>query len=357
MTNFSIDIAPVGHEIDDRIQLKIDQKTKPIGSLGQLERLALQIARIQKTETPVITKPVMLTVASDHQICDEGVSPCPIEITWQQVLNFLKGGGGIGLFTAEFGWDLKVVDAGVNYDFEDHPKLIKAKVRKGSRNFLHGPAMTNDECITALNNGRDIVKKLAGNGTNIVGFGEMGIGNTSPASALLSVFANIPIETTTGPGSGLSNDGVLHKTNVLKKAIETNGISDDAIENLARLGGLEIATIAGGMLEAAANRMMIVTDGFITTSALLAAYAINPLVLEYAFFSHQSEEQGHKKMVEFLGGEPILNLGLRLGEGTGAAMALPIIKGALAMLNKMTAFDETEVFNTANLDIKPDSMR
>lgn len=357
MTDFSITISPVGHNLDARIQTKIDQKTKPIGSLGQLERLALQMARIQQTEAPVVSKPVMLTVASDHQICDEGVSPCPIEITWQQVLNFLDGGGGIGLFSAEFGWDLKVVDAGVNYDFEDHPKLIKAKVRKGSRNFLHGPAMTLDECLQALTNGREIVRKLHAEGTNIVGFGEMGIGNTSPASTLLSVLANIPIEETTGPGSGLSNAGVLAKTRVLKEAIEMNGVSESAIENLARFGGLEIATIAGGMLEAAANRMLIITDGFITTSGLLAAHAINPLVLDYAIFSHQSEEQGHKKMVDFLGGEPVLNLGLRLGEGTGAAMALPILKGAIAMLNKMTAFDETIVFNTANIDIRPDSMR
>lgn len=357
MADFSIEIPFVGNDLDEAIQTKIDQKAKPIGSLGQLERLALQVARVQHTLTPELVKPVMLTVASDHKICEEGVSPCPVEITWQQVMNFLNGGGGIGLFSAEYGWELKVVDAGVDFDFPDHPKLIKAKVRKGSRNFLQEHAMTMDECIEALNNGRKVVEKLHASGTNVVGYGEMGIGNTSPASALLSVFANIPIEECTGPGSGLDGKGVSHKTNVLKRAIEKHGVSENPIENLARFGGLEIATIAGGMLEAASNRMLIVTDGFITTSALLVAAAINPNVLGYAVFSHQSEEQGHQKMVSFLHGEPILNLGLRLGEGTGAAMALAVLKGAVAMLNKMTSFDEAQVFNTANLDIRPDHMR
>lgn len=357
MKDFSIEIPFVGNDLDEAIQTKLDQKAKPIGSLGQLERLALQVARIQKTLVPEFVKPVMLTVASDHNICEEGVSPCPTEITWQQVLNFLEGGGGIGLFSTEYNWDLKVVDAGVDYDFSDHPKLIKCKVRKGSRNFLYTPAMTMEECVEALNNGREIVRNLHKQGTNVVGFGEMGIGNTSPASALLSVLTSMPIEECTGPGSGLDGDGVNHKTNVLKQAIEKHGISDNPIENLARFGGLEIATIAGGMLEAAACRMLIVTDGFITTSGLLAAAAINPNVLGYAVFSHQSEEQGHKKMVEFLRGEPILNLGLRLGEGTGAAMSLAILKGAVAMINKMTSFDEAKVFNTANLDIRPDNMR
>ena len=357
MIDFSIEIPFIGNDLDEAIQTKIDQKAKPIGSLGQLERLALQLARIQQTLTPRISNPVMLTVASDHDICQEGVSPCPVEITWQQVLNFLEGGGGIGLFSAEFGWELRVIDAGVNFDFSDHPKLIKAKVRKGSRNFLHEPAMTMEECVTALNNGRKAVREWYEKGSNIIGFGEMGIGNTSPASALLSVLTNTPIEACTGPGSGLDGKGVTHKTNVLKQAIAKHGISDNPLENLARFGGLEIATIAGGMLEAAARRMVIVTDGFITTSGLLAAAAINPNVLDYALFSHQSEEQGHQKMVAFMQGEPILNLGLRLGEGTGAAMALPVLKGAVAVINKMTSFDEAKVFNTANLDIKPDHMR
>ena len=344
----SLHIPELFNHLSDDLQYKLDQKAKPIGSLGQMERIAKQIGLIQGTLTPALHKPVMLMVASDHDICDEGVSPCPIEITWQQCLNFLNGGGGIGLFAREYGFDLYVVDAGVKYDFPSYPKLIDAKVRKGSRNFLHEPAMTREECETALTNGREIVARFANEGSNVVGFGEMGIGNTSPASALLAVLGNLSVIESVGPGSGLSPEGVINKTKVIQEAIRKHGISKDPIENLARYGGLEIATIAGGMLEAAARRMVVITDGFITTSALLAAHAINPRVVDYTFFSHQSQEQGHKKMVDFMGGEPILDLGFRLGEGTGAAVAYPIIKGSVALMNKMTSFDEAAVFNTAN---------
>lgn len=349
---FSIQIPDLAYGLKEEIQYKIDQKAKPIGSLGKMEEIALKIGLIQGSLTPELKHPVMLTVASDHHICEEGVSPCPTEITWQQCLNFLNGGGGIGLFSQEYGFDLFVVDAGVDIDFNPHPKLIDAKVRKGTRNFLKEQAMTIDECLQAINNGRKIVAQMHEKGSNVVGFGEMGIGNTSPASALLSVYTGMDIETCVGPGSGLNKEGVLHKANVLKTAIEKHGISEDPVENLARFGGLEVATIAGGMLEAAARKMIIITDGFITTSALLAAHEINPKVVDYAFFGHQSEEQGHQAMVKYLGGEPILDLGFRLGEGTGSAVAYSVIKGAVAMLNKMTSFDEAAVYNTANDGIR-----
>ena len=350
----NLNIKPVHHELEESLQYKLDQKAKPVGSLGQMEQIAKQVGLIQGTLTPELRKPMMLTVAADHHICAEGVSPCPVEITWQQCLNFLDGGGGIGLFSQEFGFDLRVVDAGVDYDFKAHPKLIDAKVRKGTRNFLHEHAMTIDECVQAIENGRKIVAQVHEEGSNVVGFGEMGIGNTSPASALLSVYTGLDIETCVGPGSGLCSDGVKHKAKVLKTAIQKHGISNDPIENLARFGGLEIATIAGGMLEAAARGMLIITDGFITTSALLAAHAINPLVTEYAFFSHQSHEQGHKKMVDFMHGEPILDLGFRLGEGTGSAVAYSVIKASVALINKMTSFDEAAIYNTANDGIRID---
>ncbi len=335
-------------KLEEKLQYKLDQKTKPLGSLGQMERIALQTGLIQQTLNPELNKPVMFTIAADHAITDEGVSPCPAEITWQQVLNFINGGGGIGLFCQHYGFDFYAVDAGVDYTFEPHPKLIDAKVRNRTRNFLQEPAMTTEECNRAMENGREIVKKVAKEGTNIVGFGEMGIGNTSPASALLSIYTNRPVEECTGPGSGLNSEGVNHKTEVIKKAIAKHGISDKPEENLARFGGLEIATIAGGMLEAAAQRMCILVDGFITTSAFMAAYEINSAVRDYAFFSHCSHEQGHIKMLNHVKGEAILNLDLRLGEGTGAAVALPVMQGSIAMLNKMTSFDEAKVFNTAN---------
>ncbi len=349
-----LSIQPLHHEMGADLQYKIDQKAKPVGSLGQVEKIAKQVGLIQGSLTPLLSKPMMLTVAADHHICDEGVSPCPVEITWQQCLNFMNGGGGIGLFSSEFGFDLRVVDAGVNFDFKPHPNLIDAKVRKGTRNFLHEPAMTIEECIQALESGRKIVARINEDGCNVIGFGEMGIGNTTPASALLSVYTGLDVDACVGPGSGLKAEGVKHKAHVIKEAIKLHGISDDPIENLARFGGLEIATIAGGMLEAAARRMIVITDGFITTSALLAAHAIDSKVVDYSFFAHQSQEQGHKKMVDFMGGEPILDLGFRLGEGTGSAVAYSVIKASVAMLNKMTSFDEAAIYNTANDGIRVD---
>lgn len=334
-------------ELAKTLQYNIDQKTKPVGSLGRLEELAKQIGLIQQTTQPELNNPVMLTIAADHEITEEGVSPVPTEITWQQVLNFLNGGGGIGLLCKQYGFDLYVVDAGVNYDFETHPKLIDKKVRKGSRNFLHEPAMTIEECDKAIQNGRDVVKEFADKGTNVIGFGEMGIGNTSPATILLALYANLSIEECTGPGCGLNAEGVKNKAKVLQQAVEKHGVPGKPEKNLAIYGGLEIATIAGGMLEAAKHRMLIIVDGFITTSAFLAAYAINPHVKDYAVFSHQSGEQGHLKMLEHVGGKALLNLDLRLGEGTGSAVAYPIIQGSVAMLNNMTSFTEAKVFNVA----------
>lgn len=336
-------------ELQNALQNKLDKKTKPIGSLGQMERIAMQLGLIQQTLTPKLEKPVMLTVASDHWITDEKVSPVTIDITWQQVLNFIEGGGGIGLFCDVYGFDLYVVDAGVNYDFPVHPKLIDKKVRKGSRNFLYEYAMTTEECNQALQNGRDVVRQFAEKGSNVIGFGEMGIGNTSPATALLAAFTGTPVETCTGPGCGLTPEGVSHKAQVLKQAIEKHGISTLPEENLTRFGGLEIATIAGGMLEAGAQRMLIVVDGFITTSAFMAAYEICPTVKDYAVFAHSSKEGGHKLMLKYMEAEPIMDLDLRLGEGTGAAVAYPIIRGSVEMLNKMTAFEDTIVDDTTHV--------
>ncbi len=341
-----ITIKSINHEeLQKNVQYKLDQKTKPQGSLGRLEELAVQIALIQGTNTPKLTKPVMLTIASDHHICQENVSPAPPEVTWQQVVNFLNGGGAISMFCKLYGWDLRVVDAGVDKDLQENPKLINAKVRKGTRNFLHEHAMTAKECEQAIANGRKIVKQIAQEGTNIIGFGEMGIGNTTPATALLSVFTGLSPQACTGPGCGLDEKGVAHKAEVIQKAINKHGIAKNPEENLARFGGLEIATMTGAMLEAAAQSMVIIVDGFITSSAFLTAYEINPTVKEYAIFSHQSNEHAHVKMLEHMNAKALLNLDLRLGEGTGAALAYPIVQGAVTMLNEMSSFAETEVFN------------
>jgi len=342
-------IPKVATHLKNEIQYKLDHKTKPIGSLGALEEWAMKIAMVQHSLTPVLNQPVVLTVAADHKITEEGVSPCPVEITWQQVHNFLKGGGGIGLFSRLYEMDLWVADAGVDYNFEPHPKLIDVKVKKGSGNFAQTHAMSLQECEQAISNGRKMVDRFHANGTNIIAFGEMGIGNTTPATALLAVFAGVSVDEVVGPGSGLNKNEVLHKANVIKRAIKKHGVSDDPIENLARFGGLEIATIAGAMLQAAVNQMCIICDGFITTSALLVAHAINPEVLHYSFFSHQSNEQGHRKMVEFMGGKAMLELELRLGEGTGAVLAYSLLKGAVAVLSDMTSFEEAGITDTTHI--------
>jgi len=337
------------HKIKTDIQHRLDNKTKPVGSLGYLEELAVKIGLIQQDLNPKLTKPVMLTVAADHDIVDEGVSCAPSEITWQQVVNFVNGGGGIGLFCDIHGLDLWVADAGVNHEFKPHPRLIDAKVRMGTRNFHKEPAMTKKECETAFNRGREIVRKFHLQGTNIIGFGEMGIGNSSPASALLSIFTDTPVEDCVGPGGGLKPEGINNKARVIKEAIEKHGKPDDAFETLRLYGGLEITMIAGGMYEAALNKMIVIVDGYITTSAALTVYEMDKNAAEYFIFSHISGESGHKTMLNHMNARPLLNLDLRLGEGTGAALAYPIVKTAVELLNRMTSFDEAEVFNSSEL--------
>ena len=345
-------IPELNEVLRSKIQHKLDNKAKPVGSLGRLERIAMQVAMMQNTLNPELNKPIMLTVAADHGITDEGVSACPVEITWQQVHNFLEGGGGIGLFSRIYELDLWVVDAGVNYEFKAHPKLIDAKVAMGSKNFLQEPAMNDEGCMKAFNNGRSIVARFHQEGTNVIGFGEMGIGNTTPASALMSIICGYSVAECVGPGAGLDSEGVSHKQRVIEQAFEKHGISDSIFENLARFGGYEIATIAGGILEAATRQMTILVDGFITTSGLLVAQKINKRVLDYCIFSHVSNEQGHQKMLQYLDVEPVLNLDLRLGEGTGAAMALPVVKGAVAVLCEMTSFEEAQVINTSHIKME-----
>ncbi len=351
-TEIQFNIPELSNQLDEAIKHKINNKTKPLGSLGHLEKIAFQIARIQETLQPQLSNPHIVLVGADHGICAEGVSPCPQELTWQQMHNFAKGGGGIGLFSKQYGLKLSVLDAGTDYDFASDSNVIDVKVRKSTRNFAIQPAMTKAECVQAIQNGANFVKKLHADGCNVLGFGEMGIGNTSPASIIMSIICNVPIAECVGPGSGLDHPGVQNKARVLAKAMELHGKPSDPLEILCCYGGLEIATIAGGMLQAAALKMLILNDGFIITSALLIAQAMNNRVLDYVIHSHQSNEGGHQKMMQFFKAEPVLNLDLRLGEGTGAALAYPIIEGAVAMLNHMTSFEEAEVTNTTGKGIK-----
>ena len=343
MQEFSI--KAINTSLDEQIKHKIDFKTKPIGSLGKLEEVAFKVCQIQQTLTPELKQPALLVCAGDHGITEEGVSPFPQEVTHQMVLNFLSGGAAINVFCRQNNIQLLVADTGVNFDFESTELLLNRKVRKGTRNFVKEPAMTLPECHSALTNGAEIVSKLHDQGTNVVGFGEMGIGNTTSATALLCKLTNISPQEAAGAGTGLNKEGIAHKASVIEKALLLHQQITNPTEILAAFGGYEIATICGGMLKAAELGMIILVDGFIATSAVVAAHAINPEVIDFCLFTHQSNEQGHRLMLEHLQANPILDMGLRLGEGTGAALAYPLIQSAVNFINEMNSFEDAGVSN------------
>lgn len=327
----------------EQIKHKIDNKTKPFGALGMLETIAAQIANVQQSLTPELRNPAILVFAADHGLADEGVSPFPKEVSWQMVMNFLNGGAAINVFCRQHNIKLKVVDAGVDFDFNQCEGLEHCKVARGTRNSLHEEAMTLDQCRLAMNIGAEQVKKMHTEGCNIIGFGEMGIGNTSAASLLMSRYLNIPVSECVGRGTGLDDLGLQRKTAILEKVIQRHRKVEGVMNILAAMGGLEIAMIAGAMLEAYRLKMMIMVDGFIATSALLAAHGLNPDITNNCIFCHQSDENGHKKMLKHLNAQAVLHLGLRLGEGTGAAVAYPIIVSAIEFFNKMASFDDAGV--------------
>lgn len=338
-------IKPLCKEIQITLQKKIDSKTKPLGSLGLLETIAVKIGSIQNTLTPKITEPTIVVFAGDHGITQsKGVSPFPQEVTQQMVFNFLNGGAAINVFCKQNKINLKIVDAGVNADFDQNDSLISAKIAKGTKDFSIEKAMTTEQCKLALEKGKEIVHTLFHKNCNTIGFGEMGIGNTSSAALLMSYFTAINIENCVGKGTGLNEEGLRQKKTILKEVYKKHIKSTNSpTEALAAFGGFEIVMIAGAILEAAALKMTILIDGFIVTSALLAANALDKNVLDYCIFAHSSGEQGHQKMLDFLKVQPILNLGLRLGEGTGAAIAFPVIKAAVQFLNEMATFESANV--------------
>ncbi|QTE23212.1 nicotinate-nucleotide--dimethylbenzimidazole phosphoribosyltransferase [Polaribacter cellanae] len=338
-------IESVSKKLTEALQNKIDFKTKPLGALGLLETIALQIGKIQNTTSPKITKPSIVVFAGDHGIVkSKPVSSYPQEVTQQMVFNFLNGGAAINVFCKQNNIHLNIVDAGVNGDFEKEENLIDAKIAKGTKDFSTEKAMTIEQCDLALEKGKEIVNSSFKKGCNTIGFGEMGIGNTSSASLLMSYFTNIQIENCVGKGTGLHDEGLQQKTNILKNVFDKHKPTiNSPIEALATFGGFEIAMITGAILEAAALKMTILIDGFIVTAALLAAHAIDKNVLDYCVFCHTSGEQGHEKMLDFLNVKPLLNLGLRLGEGTGVAVAFPIISSAVNFLNEMATFKSANV--------------
>ena len=340
--NFSI--AMPSQAIKSALVDKINHKTKPLGALGMLEAVALQIGLIQQTLEPKLTHPTMLVFAGDHGIVEAGVSPYPQAVTAQMVLNFLQGGAAINVFTAQNNIRLRVVDAGVNHQFADNTNLINAKIASGTRSFLTDAAMTISQCREAIKKGAQIVDAEIALGCNVFAFGEMGIGNTSSASCLMSVLCGLPIQDCVGRGTGLDDAGLNHKTNILAQAVAYHALNSDAAEQtLATFGGFEIAMMVGAMLQAAASGCTLLIDGFITTAALLVAVKMQPHILHYCVFTHCSDEAGHQKMLAFLKVKPLLNIDLRLGEGTGAALAYPLVSASVNFLNQMASFESAKV--------------
>jgi nicotinate-nucleotide--dimethylbenzimidazole phosphoribosyltransferase len=342
----------------EKLRQLIDNKTKPLGALGRLEEIALQAGLIQGTLTPELNRPHIVVFAADHGIAATGsVNPYPQAVTAQMVLNFLAGGAAINVFCRQHQLGLSVVDAGVNYEFGSTaiggggssamPRLLARKIGYGTRNYLEAAAMSAAELGRALDAGKDVVRDLAAKGCNCIGFGEMGIGNTSSASLIMSYVTGIPVEECAGRGTGVSDEQLEKKKEVLRQAFRLHlpaiAANPDAMTILEHVGGFEIAMMTGAFLQAAESRMLILVDGFIATSALLLAKLIRESVVDFCVFSHTSGESGHVRMLEYLDAEPLLNLGMRLGEGTGAAMAYPLIQSALAFLREMASFETAGV--------------
>jgi nicotinate-nucleotide--dimethylbenzimidazole phosphoribosyltransferase len=363
-------VAALNRSLAAELQRKIDGKTKPPGSLGRLEALALQLGLIQGRLTPQVVAPHVLVCAGDHGAAKAGVSAYPQDVTWQMVENFLAGGAAINAFAGLAGMQLVVADAGVAHDFGPREGLQNLKVGAGgTANYLEGAAMSEADCALALARGAQLAREIAASGCNVLAFGEMGIGNTASASLLTHCLTGLPLAQCVGRGTGLDDDGLARKQALLAQALNawperpqisrlplaegevgrgsldlaSTIASQDAYRILARYGGFEIAMLAGAMLAAAEARMTLLIDGFIVSSALLVAMRIAPEILDYCIYAHCSHEAGHRLQLDWLGGTPLLDLGLRLGEGTGAALALPLLKAACAFLNDMASFESAGV--------------
>ena len=343
-------ISPVSSTIDVDLKKKIDAKTKPPGSLGRLEKLAVQFGRIQNSLNPELINPTILVFAGDHGITEEGVSPYPQEVTTQMVINFLKGGAAINVFCHQNNISLHVIDAGVKSDFPGCNDLIKAKIGRGTKNFCKEAAMSFDECERAIEKGAELSRTVPLSTCNVIGFGEMGIGNTSSAAALTHRFTGLPVEDCVGKGTGLDDPGLEHKQNTILQALEKHSQIKEPQAVLSTFGGFEIAMMVGAMLESAVLKRIILIDGFIATAAFLAAFRIVPEIKQYAVFAHKSDEQGHSKILKYMQVEPLISLGMRLGEGTGAAVAFPILQSAVSFLNQMATFESAGV--SSRTDVK-----
>lgn len=323
-----------------RLQGLLDNKTKPLGALGRLEGLALRLGLILGSEAPALYAPQMLVCAADHGLAARGVSAFPSDVTWQMVENFLAGGAAVSVLARQHGLALTVVDCGVRRDFQPRPGLVQRRIAAGTADASAGPAMTAAQCAQAIMNGREVLRALPG---NVLLLGEMGIGNSSAAALLLARLGGLDIDACTGAGTGLDAEGLARKRAVLREVLERHAGAVAPLDALAAFGGFEIATLAGAVLEAAHQRRVIVVDGFIASAAVLVAEALAPHVAQRCVAAHRSAEPGHAALLQRLGLEPLLDLGLRLGEGSGAALAWPLLESACRILREMASFDSAGV--------------
>ena len=330
--------------LEAKLRYKIDQKTKPLGALGDLEDLALQLGLIQRSDVVSFQAPQIVVFAADHGIAAEGVSAFPQAVTVQMVANMLAGGAAINVFARQHGFTLTVVDAGVAADLPPHPQLLQRKIAYGTQNFHRRPAMSPEQARAALQAGMEVVRGLPG---NVMAFGEMGIANTSAASLLLTRLAGIPIKDAAGRGTGLNDEQFWHKREILMQASLRHQHAVAPLDVLAAMGGFEIAMMTGAMLQAASQRRVVLVDGFIAGAAALLAHALVPQVQHYMIFCHRSAEVGHRLLLAHLKAKALLNLNLRLGEGTGALLAWPLVQAAAHFMNEMASFASAGVSTQA----------
>ena len=335
-------------DLIDQIQNTIDSKTKPVGSLGTIEEIAQKICLIQKSTSPTLKLPKIIIFAGDHGIADSGVSNYPQEVTYQMVINFLNGGAAINVFSKTNSIELSIVDSGVNHQFEYSDNLVDAKIDLGTKNFLTQKAMTTKQLENCFKSGKEIIQKISQSDTNIIGFGEMGIGNSSAASILMSYLLDLPIEKCVGTGTGITKDKLKQKIKVLNDSKQFHGPINDTYEILQTFGGFEIVQMCSAMLESYENDMIILVDGFIGSCGYLAASKINPNIINNTFFSHKSTENGHQLLLDKINATPILDLKMRLGEGTGCALAYPVIQNAVNFMNDMATFENAKVSSQSN---------
>jgi len=337
-------ILPLDRSIESKAQSRLDQLTKPQGSLGRLEELALRVACIQGEVPPRLGRKRIFVFAADHGVTEEGVSAYPRDVTAQMTYNFLNGGAAINVLSRHFGVDVDVIDMGVNHQFPSLERLRSFKIRAGAANFTQGAAMTRQEALQSVETGIHLAQEAAGQDLFLLGAGDMGIGNTTSAAAIFSAITGFPVREVTGRGTGIDATAWEKKVAAIEKGLSVNQPdSDDPLDVLAKVGGLEIGAIAGLILGAAAHRVPFVLDGYITTAAALLAKRLHPAVGDFLLAAHLSAESGHQAMLQELGVEPILHLKMRLGEGTGACVAMGLIEAAVKLMREMATFESAAV--------------